>query len=438
MRALRVGLGAPSGPFRETARSHGIVLTFLSEIRSVFVTAPPGYSAAAVERVRRSYEPTGLTPRARSGGVSLVIYLVESLMDPNDLGLRYTSEPMPNFRSIAAEQIHGRAVVPFEYYGSAETEFELLTGMSMAFLPAGSIPFRQYVRRPLPALPRMLHDLGYATIAVQAGPRTFYDRERVEPLLGFDRTIWPYGAPGVARADRGRWPSDDVIVDSVIAASEGPRPFFIFAFPASMHSPYHSGTYARADLDVRDAPTPAAAAEVKEYINAVRVADRAIGHLVEHFRGARDSVVIAIMGDHLPPFSSDVLALFTRRLARLPTAARARATRATPMLVWANFSLPPGEITLSTNMLPGYLLERVGAPGRELFALTDSLRRALPVTSAVAEANDGRLWLIDSVPPPLRRALADYRVLQYDILLGHRFSQGWKTLAASAAPRTTP
>jgi len=423
--ALTIHLGAPpGGQFRESARSYGIVLTFLSELRSAFVTVPRAYSAELAERTMRAYSrPAPAGPRAkRAGGVSLVIYLVESFMDPTDLGLSYTVDPMPRFRATAAEQVHGRAIVPYTFGGSAETEFELLTGMSTSFLPVGSIPFRQYIRRPLPALPRMLHDLGYASVAVQAGPRTYYDRERVEPLLGFDRTIWPYGMPGVALAERARWPSDDAIVDSVIATSELSRPFFVFAFPASSHSPYTTGKFARSDLAVSGAPTAAATAEATEYAYAVRAADRAIGRLIDHFRGRRDSVILAIMGDHLPPLSSEVLQHFTQKLSGLESVERTRALHSTPLLVWANFKLPPSELTTSTNLLPAYLLERMGVTPMGLFAVTDSVRRMLPVAGIVAQGADGRLWMAGDVPPALRGPLDDYRLLQYDLLLGEQFA----------------
>jgi hypothetical protein len=422
LRAFTMKIGAPAGNFREEARAHGIMLNFLSELRSAFITVPRGYSAARVEHAMRPYVSREATPAPAKhpGGVSLVIYLVESLMDPNDLGLHYTAEPMPNFRAIAAEQIHGRAIVPQEFSGSANTEFELLTGMSNAFLPSGSIPYRQYVRRPMPALPRLLRDLGYATTAVQADYRYYYDRERVYPLLGFEHAAWLHD-PVREHADRGAWPSDESIVNAVIEASQRSRPFFVFAFPSSSHSPYDYGTYARSDLDVLDAPAPAAS-EVKEYINAVRVTDRAIGRLVEHFRARSDSTIIVIMGDHLPPFSSAVLSPFLQRLSRLPAAQRARAARATPLLVWANFTLPRGELTLSTNMVPAYLLERLGARPRSIFAVTDSLSRTLPVVSAVVQATDGRLWPQADVPAALRGPIDDYRLLQYDLLLGDRFA----------------
>jgi hypothetical protein len=418
---LMLKLGAPPGQFKETARTYGIVLTFLSELRSAFIAVPPGYSAERVDRVVRAYANGATAPPVkRTGGVSLVIYLVESFMDPYDLGLRYTVDPIPRFRAIAAEQVYGRAIVPYEYGGSAETAFELLTGMSTAFLPPNSIPYRQYVRRPLPALPRMLHDLGYASVAVQAGPRGYYDRERVYPLLGFDRTIWLYGVPGIPLAEREGWPSDEAIVDSVIAASERSRPFFVFAFPASSHSPYTTNNYARSDLDVSGAPTAAADAEAKEYAYAVRASDRAIGRLVNYYRTRRDSVIVAIMGDHLPPLSSDVLRQYLERLARWPETERSRGLHATPLLVWANFRLPRDELTISTNLLPSYLLERMGIPRSGLFAVTDSIRRAFPVAGVVAQAADGRVWMADDVPAGIRGPLEDYRLLQYDLLLGEQ------------------
>ena len=424
LRRFSLKLGGTPGAFRETARSNGIVLTFLSELRTAFVTVPPDYSAERVASTLRRYEngaaPSGATKR--TGGVNLVLYLVESMMDPNELGFHYSADPMPNFRAIAAEQIHGRAIVPHQFYGSASTEFELLTGMSAAFLPTASIPYRQYVRHPLPALPRVLRDLGYTSIAVEAGPRSYYDRERVDPLLGFDRTVWPYERSDVPRADRGPWPSDDAVVSEVISASDAARPSFVFAFPAGLHSPYNHGAYAHSDLDVAGAPTSEAAAEIREYVNALRVADRAIGRLVEHFRGRRDSTIIVVLGDHLPPLSADALVSFNHRIASLSPLEREQATRAVPLLVWANFRLPQEEITLSTNVLAGYLLERMGEPASGLFAVTDSVRRALRVSSAILEDDAGHLWPPDSAPPALRPLLEDYRLIQYDLLLGKRYS----------------
>ena len=415
-------LGAPQSEHRDMVRNGGIVLNFLSELQSAFVAVPNDYSPARVARVMRAY-PAAATPAPRRrGGVSLVVYLVESFMDPDELGFTYTSDPIPNLRALRREQMGGWAIVPRAFGGSANTEFEMLTGMTNSFLPEGSIPYRQHVRSPLPALARTLQGHGYATVAVQADPRYYYDRERVYPLLGFDRSVWLHEAK-VPQADRGGWPSDEVLVDSVIAATSRSHPAFVFGFPSSTHSPYNVGTYASSALDVTDAPNAAVRAEVKEYINAERVADRAIGRLVEHFRSVPDSTIVVVFGDHLPPLSEAARERLSNRVSRLGEVEQTRETRRVPLLVWANFKLPHSEPTLSVNLLAPFLLQEMGIARTGLLAVTDSLRRVFPVVSAVVESSDGRLWPRDGVPPALRRPIDDYRVIQYDLLLGRRFAE---------------
>ncbi|HKH91997.1 MAG TPA: LTA synthase family protein [Gemmatimonadaceae bacterium] len=411
-------LGMPGEHHREMARVGGILLNFVSELPSTFVEAPRGYSPERAASTLQRYGAARSAGPTRAGGVNLVIYLVESLMDPNDLGLRFTSEPMPNLRALQREQVGGYGIVPETFGGSANGEFEVLSGMTTSFLPTRSLAYRQYVRHPIDALPRTLRDMGYASIAVTAGPRYYYDRERVYPLLGFERTDWLFGAPGIARGDRGNWPPDDAVVDAVIKASEQKRPFFVFAFPASSHAPYDYGTYRGSDLDVLGAPSSLGAAEAKEYVNAVRVADRSIGRLIEYFRGRSDSTVIAIVGDHMPPLKSDAVRDITERAAGLPPAEQTRALLRVPLLVWANFRLPHEETTLSLNLLPAYLLERIGVPRTGLFAIADSVRHVLPVAGTVVQDASGRLWLPADVPAQFRGLLDDYRLVQHDMLLG--------------------
>ena len=73
-------------------------------------------------------------------------------------------------------------------------------------------------------------------------------------------------------------------------------------------------------------------------------------------------------------------------------------------------------------MVSAYVLERLGAPRRAIFAVTDSLSRTLPVVSAVVQATDGRIWPQADVPTALRGPIDDYRLLQYDLLLGDQFA----------------
>ena len=421
--ALLRRLGAPQLQHRDKVRTNGLLLSFVSEMPAALVAAPPGYSAEAVARALSAHWTPGATaPRKPPGHVNLILYVVESLMDPDDLGLQFTSDPIPNVHALRKAQVGGYGIVPELFGGSANTEFEVLTGMTMSFLPAGSLPFRQYIRRPLPSLPRALGDLGFATTAVQADARYYYNREQVYDLLGFQHVVWLNDMPGVERAARPGWPSDQAVVAAVIEASRGPHPFFVFAFPSSTHSPYTSGVYRDSDLEVLDPPPSDRVGEVKEYINAIRVADQAIGTLIEHFRRQPDSTIIAIIGDHVAPLSADALGPFLAQLTALPEVERARRMRRVPLLVWANFRLSREDSELSINALPSYLLDRMGIPASGFLALTDDVRQRIPVVASYLQGPEGEIWGWDSLPARERSLVEDYRLLQYDLLLGEQYA----------------
>ena len=435
--------GAPDDQHREKARTNGLLLSFLSEIPAAFVVRPPDYSPEAVATALNRHERPGTVAPERSSPkhVDLILYMVESFMDPDDLGFHYTSDPIPNVRALGKAHIRGYGIVPERFGGSANTEFEALTGMTMSFLPHGSLPFRQYLRQPIPSLPRVLRDLGFATIAIQADAKYYYNRERVYDLLGFQRVVWLNDTPGVERAARPGWPSDKAVVEAVIQASRGPHPFFAFAFPSSTHSPYSSGTYRDSDLDVLDPPSSDTVGEVKEYINTLRVADRAIGALIQYFRRQPDSTIIAIVGDHLAPLSGNGLGPFFTHLSGLSEADQARRTLRVPLVVWANFRLPQGDSELSINALPSYLLEIMGIPPPGFLAVADEVRLRLPVLGSYLQGADGKIWNWESLPAEERALLEDYRLLQYDLLLGKQYALRGGVEAAPgrrAVPRPAP
>ncbi|HEU4648044.1 MAG TPA: LTA synthase family protein, partial [Gemmatimonadales bacterium] len=417
--------GAPTVQYREQAREHGVLLSFLSELPAAFVSAPPGYSPAAVARAASKYQGFGASALThRRGRVNLIVYMIESFMDPDDLGLRFTGDPVPNFHAIVRQHSGGHVIVPEEFGGSANTEFELLTGMTRSFLPSGSLPYREYLRRPIPSLPRTLGDLGYTTTAVQADPKFYYDRERAYPLLGFQHMAWLGDSPSVPHIERVPFPHDSSIVDAVVAAAREAgreaRPYFIFAFPSSTHSPYNRGTYRRSPLGVIDSQAYDASGEVKEYVNALHEADWSIGALLEYVRQRSDSTIIVIFGDHMPPLTEPAYRTFFAQLSRLPESEQARMRRRVPLAIWANFELARGEarreMELSVSALPAYLLERMGLAASGLLAVTDSLRRRLPVLPEALGPSRNEVGGRDTLAADTRMLLTDYRLLQYDLL----------------------
>ncbi len=175
-------------------------------------------------------------------------------------------------------------------------------------------------------------------------------------------------------------------------------------------------------LDVAE-PAPAAArSELQEYINALSVADREIARLIEHFSHRPTPTLIVILGDHLAPLSFAPRRLFVEQLANLPAAERSFRSRRVPLALWANFSLPKDNVEISTNTLPSYLVRMLNLEPRHFLALNDAVRRTIPV---LGRRFPGCGWgggdLAD-LDPTTHALLSDYQLLQYDLLLGRRYS----------------
>jgi hypothetical protein len=114
--------GAPDGQWKDQTKRTGALLSFVSELPSAFIAPPAGYSRASVALAAERYRAARAEPAA-GARINLIVYLVESFMDPADLGVRFTREPVPVFRRLRASAPGGHAVVPNEFGGSANTEF---------------------------------------------------------------------------------------------------------------------------------------------------------------------------------------------------------------------------------------------------------------------------------------------------------------------------
>jgi hypothetical protein len=413
-----------------SAELRGFLFEFVSDIPDSIPRAPENYTqpevARAVGEHYRQPEPAARLPQPRED-VNVVVYMVESFMDPLDLQIKFSSDPIPAFRAATREHPHGYAIVPNECYGSANTEFELLTGMSCSFLPKGACPYVQFMKREIPSLPAFLRAHGYTTHAVHADGPVLYGRLQVYPYLHFDQTAWL--AERMERAEvpsdiAGRCPADQALVDAIIEISGSHRRFFVFAFPNSTHSPYDYDHYRNSDLDVCEPMPEPARKELKTYINALRTTDRAIGNLLDHFRHAPQKTVVVIFGDHMPPLSNSAIYAKAGLLTEAEPPALPRRRRV-PLLVWSNFRGKGPDLVCSTNFLAAHILSRIGIEPDGFLALNDALRDQLTVMSGPClQTSSGKLISWDAAPRPLAHLLADYRLLQYDALLGKQYSRG--------------
>ena len=173
---------------------NGMAVTFAMDLAYVTVEKPSGYDAAKEQAVLESYteqEDDADSSDKKEELPNIIVVMNESFSDLNVLGDFTTNEDyMPYLHSLqngAENTVTGYLNVSVCGGNTANTEFEFLTGNSMAFLPQGSIPYQQYITKELPALPAYLASLGYETVATHPYYADGWDRDKVYPQQGPDR-----------------------------------------------------------------------------------------------------------------------------------------------------------------------------------------------------------------------------------------------------------
>ncbi len=373
----------------------GFPYAFCRHFTTYLVDRPEGFSRSEAE----AWE-TGDTP-GLGKNVSVVMVMNEAFSDITDAeAFLYDAEsdPLPNLHALREDPhaLSGHVVVPGFAGGTANTEFDVLTGMQTTALSASTTSAMRVVNRNLDSLFRVFGNDGYETSFYHPGDCWFYNRENVYRWLGAEETL--FIADMEAPEYKGRWVTDDYAAGLIEAAFEqAQRPLFHFTTTIQNHMSYTADKYGP---DYVFPPTgisglsEEAETLLSVYVEGVRDADAMLGRLWRYFQGRSEPVVLVYWGDHLPYLGDNQLGYRQLGLDVLPgpEGQENLAAYKTPYVIWANdaaaeeldwnhavSSLELPE-TLSSCFLGAAVLELTGR-GEESpwFSFLNQLRRELPV-----------------------------------------------------------
>ncbi len=400
------------------ANADGLAVTFVMNLPYVFVEKPEGYSAKEAEEALLHLEERAKETQEdkTTDFPNIIVMMNESFADLSALGEFQTSrDVMPFLHSLqkgAKNTVTGMLHVSVCGGNTPNTEFEFLTGNTMAFLPQGSIPFQQYVKQELPSLASHLKQFGYRTVAIHPYQSSGWERDRVYPLLGFDRSIFLRDFYGKERVRE--YVSDQACVEKIIDLYEKKAkgaPLFLFNVTMQNHGGYQE-IYPNFSPDITAEGMNSVS--LSQYLSLVSLSDQALSDMIDYFAGQKEKTVIVFFGDHQPgdAVAAPVLAANGMRWNALDEE-QIKLRYQVPYVIWANFEI--GEQTnadLSANYLGAEVLRRAGVPqsGYQKFLL--DLEETWPILSAV---NTKRTNGDENVSSG---KLSDYKKLQYYQIFG--------------------
>lgn len=397
----------------------GIAVTFVMNMAYMSIERPAGYDAGEAEDMLASYAANDRKDQASFSGnteelPNIIVMMNESFSDLAVLGAFETNmDYMPYLHSLQEGEentVTGMLNVSVCGGNTANTEFEFLTGNTMAFLPQGSVPYQQYITDGIPSLGQHLKDLGYETMGTHPYHSTGWDRDTIYPVLGFERNVFldGYHQAGYVR----NYVSDRSCVDKIIEAyeekTEG-KPLFVFNVTMQNHGGYED-TYANFTPEITVSGVDNIS--VTQYISLIKRSDEALEELIRYFSNTDEKTVVVFFGDHQPSdtVAAPILALNGMSWNTLDEEEQ-KLRYQVPYVIWANYEIESASgADTSTNYLAAETLKLAGVPLPPYYSYLLELKKKYPIISTVrtVDAEGRELSAADE-----EQEMDTYRKLQY-------------------------
>ena len=411
---------------------NGFVAGLLYNLDVPPVPVPEGYSAARMAQISERYRAAAARVNATRdpgglAGVNVVMVLSESFSDPTALrGVQVAHDPIPFTRRLMRSPgtIAGSMMAQGIGGGTANMEFEALTGMSASsFPPQLRVPYQMVVPSysSFPSAVAWAEATGHKTVALHPFSTEMYRRREVYRTFGFDDFLYDATMDAPTRIGHDAYISDASAFREVehTLRSES-APVFMNVVTMQNHMPY-AGRY---DDPVKVlGPDGRTLSEAGQYVRGLEHSDAAMRSLVGDLRQLDEPTVLVFYGDHLPGFypPSVFAANGSARMHR------------TPYFVWANFPTRGPRVTHPSSQGPPVVspshfvdlaTERAGAAVTPYYALLTELRRQVPALEGrTLIGPDGEPEPHGRLSPTARRLLRDYRLVEYDLSVGHRYAE---------------
>ena len=351
------------------------------------ISCPRDYSQQEINRIEKTEDNL---PATKEGEHPNIIFIqLESFFDPELVNyLKLSEDPIPNFRKLMKEYTSGYYKVPSVGAGTANTEFESITGMSLHYFGPGEYPYKSILKETTcESAPYVLKNLGYTTHAVHNNEANFYGRRSIFPNLGFDTFTSAEYMPEEEDKNPLGWTKDEVLTDEILKcldSSEGPD--YIYTISVQGHGAYPEEEL----LDDPEITVTGAATEEKNnqweyYVNQIHEMDDFVKELTDALADYPEDVVLVMYGDHLPTMGLTVEDLNNKYLFQ------------TEYVMWDNFGLEKKDVNLAAYQMAAEVMDRVGIHEGTVFRYHQARRNT-------------------------RNYQVDLETLQYDLLYGERYS----------------
>ena len=346
-------------------RDYGVVYCFTNTWLNTGISKPAGYSKESMLDIFSEKE------LGEDGAMLLeekdidmehpnILFLqLESFIDPETVKtIKLSGDACPNFRRLMSEYSSGELTVPACGAGTANVEFEVLTGLSVKFFGPGEYPYKAVLKeRTGESLAYDLDSMGYASHAIHNHRAVFYNRNTVFANMGFDTFTSVEYMQNVAKTPK-NWAKDNVLTECIndaLDSTEGRD--MIYTISVQGHGKYPAEkVIENPKIEVLSAPSEELKWKYEYYVNQIYEMDKFIGELTAELAERDEPTVLVMYGDHIPAIDITEDDLESGTLY------------GTQYVIWDNFGMKKDDENLHTYQLSAHVMDMLDMQVGTVFA----------------------------------------------------------------------
>jgi phosphoglycerol transferase MdoB-like AlkP superfamily enzyme len=392
-------------------KTNGFIVGTITGFQSKVQEAPKNYSKEKIDQITQKYtklaNAENQTRENSSEKVNVIYVMSESFIDPAKIKPFYDygdRDPIPFVRNLMSQQTSGQSVTAEYGGGTANVEFEALTGLSNYFL--NTIAYTSMIsgNNKTPSLAKTLRQNGYATTAIHPYSGTMYKRNSVYPNLGISNFIDMGSMKHVSKIDNSKYISDESSFKEVLDRMKSTKESdFIHLVTMQNHMPYSGGVYATRNFPVVNIKgSEEDARQWETYLEGISKTDEALQNFIAEIEKSDEKTAIVFWGDHWPGIAGKMA----------DDSEGKQEIQKTPFFIYTNFATEKQELgAISPNYFQAVLMNQLGA-------------KLSPFQKLLLENIKDNTALTKNQKVKQTEALSDYQMIEYDILSGNKFSAG--------------
>lgn len=397
--------------------SYGTVFGFVANVQAMETEAPQGYSVKKVDNLlKKSEEKKENNKKSETKeNPNIIVIMNEAFSDLSLVGdFKTNMDYLPNIRSLSKNTTKGSLYVSVFGGATSDTEYEFLTGNSMAVMPQNCVPYQQFVTDSRDSLATTLKSQGYYNIAIHPYEPSGYKRDLVYPLMGFDEflSMEDFSNPTKIRNFISDKDSYQKIIEQYETKGKN-QPLFIFNVTMQNHGGYSGTRLFNDENTVRLTDYPGHP-NVEQYLSLLRESDKAYKTLIDYFAKQKEHTVILLFGDHQPVVYSELEDSVTNHEYQ-PGQDQLMRKYVVPYVLWSNYDMPKDDVNkMSANYLSSYLLKKADLKGTAYNQYLLDLYQKVPVINSLFYIDKNNLFHSFSESNSYMESINQYKNIGYN------------------------